>query len=759
MKKTNDYTVSNCAESRYTQTPCLACRTPPHHPGLSWSAILEAMSSPHTLLELRVGRNTESQAESAQQIFSALPVLKNGIWDKLMGKDETLSFELLVQAQTIYFLAYAPTRLSEYIQGLLSSSYPEIAITVLENDPLTNFIPNQDSFALSQAPSLACGSLALKNHYYLPLKTYRDFSQTDPIAPLLSTLSKLQPFDTVALQFILANPDEHWKSSHLNPTTPHPQQNLIQKKLDVLTMRSAIRLAVRSTSTDRAQLLLETIAASFQSVTESGGNQLQLKKPLFFQTLWLQKMLTRSTFGASKTLLSIEELATLYHLPTKELSDIPNIAWGKNLLGEPPEHLPIVTRDMPKELKKDINPFAKVLYKNQSVVYGLKRTDRRRHMYVLGKTGTGKSTLLANMAINDLKNNEGLCVIDPHGDLVETLLNYIPSHRINDVIYFNPSDPEQTVKINLFEGNNIVHRELIVSGIVSVFKKLYSYSWGPRLEYILRNTLLTLVTSDEARLSDILDILTNPNFRATIVDKLEDPILKNFWVYEYNVMQEKQRMESISSILNKVGQFVSSPLVRDVVNARRSSFSIEEVMDSGKILLVNLSQGRLGEDNATLLGSMLITKIQLAAMSRVHTTEETRRDFYLYVDEFQNFATDSFVKILSEARKYRLNLTLANQYIAQIPEEVQKAIFGNCGSMASFVLGAEDALVFHREFGEKYSQEDLVSLGRYQIINKLAIDNVISTPFPATTFGLAQSSNQNRDKVIKVSRERYAKKK
>jgi hypothetical protein len=717
------------------------------------------MSSPHTVLELRVGRNTEAQAEAAQQIFAALPRIKNRIWHKLLGTDETLSFEILVQNQTIYFLAYVPTRLCEYVKGLLSASYPEIAIAELENDPLTNFLPASETFALSQAPSLAFGSLALKNHFYLPIKTYRDFSQTDPIAPLLSTLSKLQPLDTAVIQCILANPDEGWKTAHQNPTTPHPQQNLVQKKLDVLTMRSAIRLAVRSSSTERAQLLLETIAVSFQSVTESAGNQLQLKKPLFFHDLWLQKLCERSPFAAAKTILSIEELATLYHLPTKELSDIPNIAWGKNLLGEPPEHLPIVTRDMPKELKRDINPFAKVLYKNQSVVYGLKRSDRRRHFYVLGKTGTGKSTLLANMAINDLKNNEGLCVIDPHGDLVETLLNYIPSHRINDVIYFNPSDKEQTVKINLFEGNNIVHRELIVSGIVSVFKKLYSYSWGPRLEYILRNTLLTLVTSDEARLSDILDILTNPDFRATIVDKLEDPILKNFWVYEYNVMQDKQRMESISSILNKVGQFVSSPLVRDVVNARRSSFSVEDVMDNGKILLVNLSQGRLGEDNATLLGSMLITKIQLAAMSRVHTAEDTRRDFYLYVDEFQNFATDSFVKILSEARKYRLNLILANQYIAQIPEEVQKAIFGNCGSMASFVLGAEDAGVFYREFGEKYTQEDLVSLGRYQIINKLAIDNVISPPFPALTFGLAQSSNQNRDKVIKVSRERYAKKK
>lgn len=375
---------------------------------------------------------------------------------------------------------------------------------------------------------------------------------------------------------------------------------------------------------------------------------------------------------------------------------------------------------------------------------------------MIGKTGTGKSTLLANMAINDLKNDEGLCVIDPHGDLVETLLDYIPSRRINDVIYFDPSDQERTVKINLFEGENVQHRELIASGIVAVFHKLYAYSWGPRLEYILRNALLTLLQSDQARMSDIVELLTNDSFRRKVVESLDDQILKNFWTEEFNKMSERQRSESISPILNKVGQFVTSPLVRNVINAHKSSFKIEEAMDQGKIILVNLSQGKLGEDNATLLGAMLITKIQLAAMARVYQPEASRRDFFLYVDEFQNFATESFNKILSEARKYRLNLTLANQYIAQIPPEVQQAIFGNCGTMASFVMGADDAAVFHKEFGEQYSQDDLVSLSRFQIINKMSIDNVISRPFPATTLPLAGSSNQNREKVIRVSRERYA---
>jgi hypothetical protein len=254
-------------------------------------------------------------------------------------------------------------------------------------------------------------------------------------------------------------------------------------------------------------------------------------------------------------------------------------------------------------------------------------------------------------------------------------------------------------------------------------------------------------------------LLTNSKMREKIVSELNDDILKNFWIHEFDKLPDRQRMEAIAPILNKVGQFVSSPLVRDVVNASKSSFSIEDIMSQGKILLVNLSQGKLGEDNATLLGAMLITKIQLAAMGRVYTPEEERRDFYLYVDEFQNFATGSFNKILSEARKYRLNLILANQYIAQIPEDVQKAIFGNCGTMISFVMGAEDAQVFSKEFGDKYSQDDLVSLGRHQIVNKITIDNIVSRPFPAVTLAPASSNNKNREKVIRSSRERYAKKK
>ncbi|MGD9129699.1 MAG: type IV secretion system DNA-binding domain-containing protein [Candidatus Woesebacteria bacterium] len=741
------------------------------------------MPSNHSLLELRTGRDAEHTPETAVQLFATIPHLKNNIFYRLIGIHEKLSFEFVVQNQTIFFLCYMPSRLVDYLKAGLTASYPEILINELDlsSDPMDFLIDSIESSDphFDGKNYLKLGSLKLQNAEYFPLKTYQDFQDVDPLVTLLSTLSQSQPRDQVVIQFNISRDFDFWRQAALrkisqfkkrntavdnlaeqiSQTSHHPQKALIEKKLKSQALKVGIKIAVSADSPDRAELILENIATAFSSMSQSESNTIILNKTYLFPNNFLQTMKKRSFFRSSTMHLSLEELATLYHLPNKQLSVIPNISWGKNLLGEPPENLPIITRNTEPALKKNTNVFAETVFKNAKVKYGLFKTDRRRHVYVIGKTGTGKSTLLANMAINDLKNDEGICIVDPHGDLAETLLDFIPSRRINDVVYFNPADPERTVQINLFEGKDIVHRELIASGIVSIFQKLYFYSWGPRLEYILRNTLLTLLKSDNSRLSNVLELLTSHKYRKKVVSTLDDPILKSFWVDEFNQMPDRQRTEAIAPILNKVGQFVSSPMVRNVVNAQTSSFRIEEIMNQGKILIANLSQGRLGEDNATLLGAMLITKIQLAAMSRVDMAEEKRKDFYLYVDEFQNFATQSFNKILSEARKYRLNITLANQYVAQIPEEVQKAIFGNCGSIISFVMGADDSAVFAKEYAEQYTQEDLVSLGRYQIINKLTINDIISKPFPAHTLALAKSHNLNREKVIKVSRERYARKK
>jgi type IV secretory pathway VirB4 component len=404
-----------------------------------------------------------------------------------------------------------------------------------------------------------------------------------------------------------------------------------------------------------------------------------------------------------------------------------------------------------------INFFGKTIFKNRDTIFGIKDIDRRRHIWAIGKTGTGKSTLIANMAIDDIKKGRGMAIIDPHGDLSEIILNYIPKHRINDVIYFNPADTEYPIAINPLEVTNKEEAELVVSGIVSIFNKLFGFSWGPRLEYILRNSLFTLAQVPNSTLKDVPLLLTNKLFRQRIEGSLTDETMRQFWVDEFDKMPERLQQEAISPILNKVGQFVTSPLIRTVIGHPKSSIKLDDVMNEGKILIANMSQGRLGEDNAALLGAMLITKFQLAAMHRVSMPEEQRRDFYLYVDEFQNFATGSFIKIMSEARKYRLDIMLANQYMAQIPPEVIQAILGNAGTVMTFAVGAGDADILFKEFAEVFSAQDLINLGKYQIATKMTIDGQVTRPFVSTTLPLPISSNENRQKVIDVSRERWTK--
>lgn len=724
----------------------------------------------HILLEIRTGRDSQKYADAMADFLSALPSLQNSFIDKLTKKNEILSFEILLDNQNITFYIYCPLRLSDYFKSLISAHYPEATINLITQDILSSFQTESTPNPQGSTNHLLINHLALSENQCYPLKDYRDFKETDTLASLLSHLAKASPLEKALIQFLVCESSANWQkpcqnllqppapNSTTTPISSYDHAN-IQSKLNEKSLNVNLNLAVVSTNREQAQLFIDGIINAFNILSKQDSNSLKKIGQLFPSRNKIEAIKSRRFQTSHSFHLTIHELSSLFHFPNQKLNTIPNLAWGKNLLGEPPENLPIVRKEFDPAIKKTINVFARTFYKNEFQTYGIRQADRRRHMYVIGKTGTGKSTLLANMAINDLRNNEGLCFIDPHGDAIDILLDYIPSSRINDVVYFNPADGERTVKINLFEGDNVEHRELIASGIVSIFQKLYSYSWGPRLEHFLRNALLTLLQMENARLSDIIELFTDKKFRQNVLSQLHDPVLKSFWLGEFEPLQDRLKNEAVAPILNKVGQFVSSPLVRNVVNADKSSFSIERIMDEGKILLVNLSQGMLGEDNATLLGAMLITKIQLAAMARVHIPEEKRRDFYLYVDEFQNFATGSFNKILSEARKYRLDLILANQYIAQIPEDVQKAIFGNCGSMISFVMGSEDAQVFSREYGEKYSYDDLVSLNRHQIINRISIDNILSSPFPAYTLPLARSTNQNRQKVIRVSRERYATKK
>ena len=410
--------------------------------------------------------------------------------------------------------------------------------------------------------------------------------------------------------------------------------------------------------------------------------------------------------------------------------------------------------------ENDITIFSQTNYRNSNIKFGIKTDDRRRHMYFIGKTGMGKSTVLENMIIQDIQDGKGVCVVDPHGDLVEKVINFVPRERINDVIYFNPADLDFPIGFNVLEQVDASQRHLVVSGLIGVFQKIWADSWGPRLEYVLHHAISALLEYPGSTLLGIMRMLTDKAFRKKVVEKISDPVVKAFWVDEYSKYPDRFQAEAIAPIQNKVGRFLSSALIRNILGQVRSSFNMREIMDGQKILLLNLSKGRVGEDNSALLGAMMITKIQLAAMSRVDTIEEERKDFYLYVDEFQNFATESFANILSEARKYRLNLTIAHQYIEQVPEEITAAVFGNVGTIVNFRVGAADAEFLEKEFFPTFTQEDLVNLSKFEIYIKLMIDGVTSEAFSAKTLppiAITEDVAEIKEKIINITRERYAK--
>ncbi|MFA5052577.1 MAG: type IV secretion system DNA-binding domain-containing protein [Parcubacteria group bacterium] len=407
---------------------------------------------------------------------------------------------------------------------------------------------------------------------------------------------------------------------------------------------------------------------------------------------------------------------------------------------------------------EEVNFFGKTSFRNREERFGIKVDDRRRHMYLIGKTGMGKTTMMENMVAEDIRNGKGVGLIDPHGQFAEKMLDFVPPERIDDVIYFNPADIDHPIGFNPLEGVEGSFRHLIASGMMGVFKKIWVDAWSARMEYILNNTLLALLEFPNSTLLDVMKMLTDKRFREKITAILEDPVVKNFWLNEFGKYTDRYASEAVAAIQNKVGQFIANPLIRNIIGQPKSSVNMRSVMDDGKILIANLSHGKIGEDNSALLGAMLITKLQQAAMSRIDTSEFERKDFFLYIDEFQNFSTDSFAVILSEARKYRLSLILAHQYIEQLSETVRPAIFGNVGTLIAFRVGAEDAEFLEKEFSPEFMATDLVNTGKHHFYIKLMIDGIASRPFSARNLDFLshrEGENSVKDMIIETSRNKY----
>ncbi len=712
-----------------------------------------------TIFEVRLPKENEFGAEQMASLLANLGVhSKKSFLEKILRKKKTIcSLEILLYNQQISFFVACPASSIHYIQSQILAQFPSAALRETK-DYIPTLDPHNSQNILAQ--------LTLTRSYYYPLKTHQDFKDTDPLTSILAPLSKSDKNDDFFLyQIILSPAPPSWQNpisslarngilvdKEKNFRQAHPDKQVFEQKIKQPGLLTQINLLTNS------PLLLQSETASFGIYTNPQGNMLKKVQPGSFSKKTLKdSVLNRLPSNRLPSqVLNIEELSALWHFPN-HLTSLPNISWGQKLVAYPPENLPVAT-NMTDEEKRETTFIGKTEFKNELVTFGIKRSDRRRHTYIIGKTGTGKSWLLANMIIEDIRKGEGVGVIDPHGDLCDIILQYIPKHRTNDVCYFNPADPDYVYPLNMLEAQTESQKDLIASATISVFKKLYGHSWGPRMEHILRNTLLTLTGVPGAHLGNIIEILTNSHYRGKILEKLDDRVLKNFWINEYDKMAPRFQNEAISPILNKVGQFVASPFIRNTVCHEKSRINIQSIMDNKKIFIADLSSGKLGEDNSALLGAMLITQIQLAAMNRVFQHESERKDFYLFVDEFQNFATNAFIKIVSEARKYKLDLTVANQYMNQLDREIQDAILGNVGTLISFVVGSQDARILSNEFGFKnFPPEELVKIGRYQILSKLSIDNQTTDPFYGTTLPLPDCRNEQKEKLIRLSQERWGK--
>lgn len=734
------------------------------------------------VMQILVPRENDKTPLAAEQMFSSL----HGIMRDSKKSLDMISFELVSSGEGgIKFFVVAPEHLVKFVEGQIYAQYPNAEIKLVQDYTKTTG---------SGPVFVSTGVIELDKDYIFPIKTFRNF-EVDPLAAITSAVSGLKLGEEAWLQIIVRPVANFWQDKSKKYITaikdgkplngggileiltgtldvfikslqtssengvkkevvklaPGQQEELtqIEQKMLKLGFEVGLRIVTKADAQERSEQILMDIIASFKQFTTAHLNSFVSSPVNKDGEQMYNEYLARFLGSDTVDILNIEELASVYHLPNISV-ETPNIIWSRARKAEPPMDLPVVGMD-------DVNVFAQTDYRGQKIQFGLKRADRRRHFYLLGKTGVGKSTVFKNMIISDIIAGEGCCFIDPHGDTVEELLDYIPQNRKDDVIYFNPGDSNNPIGFNLLELDNPSQRDLVADGVVEVFKKQFEFSWGPRLQYLLTNTVATALEAQGTTLLSINRLLMDRNYRKFILKQVKDPILIKFWEEEYAQMSANPKLvsEAIAPIQNKVGRFVSSAVIRNIVGQVKSSFDLRKVMDEGKILLVNLAQGKLGEESSALLGGMIITRLQSTAMERVDIPIDQRRDFFLYVDEFQNFATDSFAKILSEARKFKLDLTMTNQYIDQLPLTVRQAIFGNVGTLASFVVSQSDASILANEFAPIFEAEDLVSLEAHSMYVKLCIDGMTSKPFSAKSLDIRYERFGLKNEIIGGSREKY----
>ncbi len=659
----------------------------------------------YKLLLISVPKDNEKSPLAAEQMFASLHGIHKTIAELQAESaiQEHLSFEIISVDKYIRFYIYVPAVLKEFVEGQVYAQYPSVEIQEIED--YTKSVEDQNLVSASTELSLT------KKDYY-PIKTFLNF-EVDPLAGITGALTEIASGEQIWIQILARPVSDDWQANgiahvetvksgketaslsqqigkgilklpgELLNTFLHPEPvegqtktteekpelpapiaaglEGIEQKVTKLGFETKIKIFVWAKDAVTARTKLHTTVGAFKQFNTTNLNGFVSGAVKVSGKSQLEEYKAR-IFSDSGYIFNIEELASIFHLPSVSV-ETPNIVWAGSKKGEPPANLPIEGSAPASELTL----FAKTDFRNVTTKFGIKTDDRRRHIYTIGKTGTGKTTMLENMVITDIREGKGVAVVDPHGDFVDRILDFIPAERLKDVVLFNPSDIEHPIGFNLLEEVNPELRGIVTSGLVGIFQKIWAFTWGPRLEHILRNTIMALLDYPDSTMLGILKMLTDKNFRKKVMEKVKDPVVRDFWLTEFEGYNERLRSEAVAPIQNKVGQFVSSKTIRNIIGQPKSSINMQDIMDNKKILLINLAKGKIGEDNSALLGAMIITKIQLTAMSRSYIPEEERVDFYLYVDEFQNFATESFATIFSEARKYKLNIIVANQYIIQLP--------------------------------------------------------------------------------------------
>lgn len=719
----------------------------------------------------------------AEQMYANLYAIKRGGPASLLYGSDFISFEIVSIEGTIRFYISVPRKFQDYAERVIHAQYPKALIEE---------VGDYNIFKPKYFVKGATVGLGKKN--YLPIKTYQTL-ETDPLDAITNTMAKLEEDEGAAIQILIRPASKSWmtkgrsiakemiqkgrtfqeatapffvnlfsgkKSPLALPTgrdkemaqqqdTPERLTTMqeeiakaLEEKSNKLGFETCIRIITSSKLETKADMYLENLKGAFTQYTSPSLNNFVIKTPK------IQKLTTQFIFRyfcKTNTILNTEELSSIFHLPTK-FTETPNINWLMSRDAPPPPNLP-----------KEGLLLGKNSYRGIEKEVRISDNDRRRHMYIIGQTGTGKSVFLQNMIIQDVKAGKGLCVVDPHGDLVEGVLPHVPKERADDVVLFEPFDLDRPMGLNMLEFKSEDQKDFAVQEMINIFYKLFPPEMiGPMFEHNMRNVMLTLMADQKepGTIAEIPRMFTDQDYQKQWVAKLKDPVVKSFWENEMAKTSDFHKSEMLGYLISKVGRFVENEMMRNIMGQSHSAFDLRDIMDNEKVLLVNLSKGKTGEVNSELLGLIIVSKIQMAAMARADMPEEERKDFYLYVDEFQNFATDSFASILAEARKYRLNLIVAHQYVTQLEENIRDAVFGNVGSFFTFRIGVEDAEIISKEFDPVFSETDVINIERFHTYLRLMTNSQKSNPFTMATYPPYEGGSEEIAQAVKqLSRLKY----